>query len=115
MLTFHHHSENSHELLKVFPHLYQSGLQETAEYLKFITLRPIHQLHILLSQLEWCTFEAHSSGRVLEHEPKVDVNHMAVPVQKNIPIVSIFYSKKVCEETVSGETADEVELGFFEV
>ena len=55
----------------------------------------------------------HVSWTALKHETKVNVYYMSLAVYHYVSIVSIFYRKEVCEQTVGGQALDKVSLGFF--
>ena len=55
----------------------------------------------------------HVSWTALKHETKVNVYYMSLAVYHYVSIVSIFYRKEVCEQTISSQALDKVSLGFF--
>ena len=94
----------------------------------------------LVREFECWRFEAHvTTGRRGQHEAKVDVNKVTTRVEQNVAVVSenkttsgpppkfysnavgwlkladhtpVFDLQEVADETVSGQTADEVPLSF---
>lgn len=49
-----------------------------------VTLRPFCAQHSSL------TLETHIAGGVTKHEPEVDVDHVSITVEQNIPVMPVF-------------------------
>eukprot|EP00962_Isochrysis_galbana_P053877 scaffold25384_cov129-Isochrysis_galbana.AAC.12 len=69
---------------------------------------PAEDIDHLASQLEGCRVleRGAAPGRAAEHESKVDVDEMALSVEQDIAIVSIFDSKNVSGHRVSGDVGE---------
>jgi hypothetical protein len=79
---------------------------------KRVAVRSIHEIDKLASQLEWGTLKAGILARdVKKEESKVNMNQMAMRIQQNVAILSIFYLKKVADHGVCINAFYETSLG----
>ena len=74
----------------------------------------IHEVYVFLGELKWRILEVHVSGTALQHEAEVNVDHVTLPIDHNVAIVTVFDSKKICKQAVARQTAYEVSLCLFE-
>ena len=63
-----------------------------------------------LGKFERSGFEIYTPRTCSENEPVVDVNHVPVRVDQNIPVVTVLYLEQETDERVSGKTPNEILL-----
>jgi hypothetical protein len=78
---------------------------------KRVAVRSIHEINKLASQLEWGTLKPEFLPGDVKKESKVNMNQIAMRIQQNVAIVSIFYLKKVADHGVCINAFYETSLG----
>ena len=73
-----HHQHSVHYLLLVFPQELQSQEKQESEVCEDIGILALHQLDVILSQLEGSLLEVHVSWTTRNHETKIDVDDMSL-------------------------------------
>ena len=63
-------------------------------------LHPEH-LDILQWKLEWCGLKANIARRVRQHEPKVDVDEVALAIQQDVAIMAVLDLEEVGDHGVA--------------
>jgi len=66
--------------------------------------------HILVRKLEWGGFETEVAWRVGEEEAKVDMHDVAVPVEEDVPVVTVFDLEEEGDDGVACEGFGKVSL-----
>jgi hypothetical protein len=77
----------------VLAYFNQTSLEEAQEHFKFVAVGAVHQVYVVLSQLERRTFEAHTTRAILEHKAEVNMDDVPLPVHQDVAVVSVFYGE----------------------
>jgi len=103
----------SHELVSMLSHCQESLDRHFDEQSVCFGFRTASKdVDVLLGELEIYAFKTHIlSRRPVKHEPKVNMDQMAVIVNHDVSVVPIFDLQDVGDYTVSGQTADEIVSG----
>lgn len=78
----------------------QASRHQTFEVRKLVALQTIHQVNVVLSQLERRLFEGPLPRRILKHETEVDVQDVAEACQHDVAVVSVFDIEDVAKHRV---------------
>ena len=81
---------------------------EPLEFGKCSGVLPAEQLDILGGHLEAASFAVDVPGRVAEQKAEVNVDHVALRVEQDVPIVSVLDLQNVAEKGVAGRRLQEV-------
>jgi hypothetical protein len=76
--------------------------------LEDVGLDTLHELDIVVGELEWGPLEVHVAGRAGEHEAEIDVNDMAVDIYEDVVIVPILDVEVVLDERVPSQALYEI-------
>ena len=79
---------------------------------EFLGMHPTEDIDEFLRELERCPLELQSSPwEAGEEEPEVDVDNVAMGINEEVLVVSVFDLEDIACERVSGETGTEGILG----
>lgn len=78
----------------------EAFLEQPLEFHIGLRANTTEHFNILQWELERCRLKPDVSRRVGEHEPKVDVDEMTVPIDKDIPVVPVLDLQQVCYDGV---------------
>ena len=78
-----------------------------------LTRNTTKHINIILRQLKRRRLEAHTTRRVTQHEPEIDMNDMALVIDEYIPIMSVFELQDIGDDAVGREGALECVDGDF--
>lgn len=90
----------------------QAGCHQTFEVRKLIALQAIHQVNVVLCQLERCLFEGPLPWRILKHKAEVDVQDVSKARQHDIAVMPVFDIEDVAEHRVPSQRSNKVPLCF---
>ena len=102
VLTFWQNHNHVLKLIDISFHLRETCIYQLFELLEIATLSAIHHLEVLFSQLKWsflCLYQL-IAWTYLKEKPKVNVHQKALPSQKDISVVPIFYSENIAKDTI---------------
>lgn len=115
MLTLHEDLYKDNDVVKVLAQLEEAPYHQALVVLEHLTVQAIHDVDVLLSQLEGSAFEAYATRCVLEHKAIVYVDYVAHAVKHDVCIVSVLHIEEVVEQTITSQRFNEVFLGLFKV
>mmetsp|Transcript_8100 Transcript_8100/g.30425 ORF Transcript_8100/g.30425 Transcript_8100/m.30425 type:complete len:296 (-) Transcript_8100:718-1605(-) len=94
---------------------HESPHEEIAEGLEVYAVWPTQQLHVLVGELEGRCFKTDvAAGRVPKHEPKINMNEVALVVQKDIAVVPILDLQHVAGNGVASKAPHKISPSVFE-
>lgn len=114
-LTITHHHNNLHDLLFILPNELQSQEKKCPVMQENIRLLTLHNLHVVLSEFEWCFLESHVSRRTRDYKAKVDMNYMPICIHQNVVVMSVLYLKNILKKRISCQTLCKVYNRFLPV
>jgi len=107
-LAFGHHHDQLQDLLLVLSQILHTEEEQQLKMPKNVRLRPLHQLHIISSQLEGRSLKVHISGWGREHEAKIYMYDMSINIDKDVVIVAILDIEVILDQRVSSKRLDEI-------
>ena len=99
----------------MFSDLIEATNEQTFEVFENFTLNAIHDVYILLSQLEWCSLKVDATRSILKHEAEINMNDSTTTINENVTIVTIFHIEHIIVQTVTGQAFYEILLCFLKV
>jgi len=114
-LAQNHHLHQQDDLLSMLLDGHKSLLQKVPELLEAFRLNASEHLHHLCCKFEGCLFESESFARgVREEKAEIDVEDVALDIDKDVPIVPVFEGESIADERVSGKGNAEIVDGLLE-
>lgn len=80
------------------------------KFLEELGLIATHHLDKFRRQFEWTGLEAKISWRGRQNESEIYVDQMAVAVQQDIAIVTVFHLNEIADQAIRGATLNEIPL-----
>ena len=106
--TVSHHHHALHYLFFVLSNEFQPQEKQHSKMIENVWLCTFHQLHIVLGELERCSFKPHIARATRNHETEIYMYDMARSIYQNIVVVSVLYLEKILDQRVSSQALDEV-------
>jgi len=83
--------------------------------LEDIRLDALHELDVVVGELEWSSLEVHVSWWGWKHKAKINVDDMSIYIDKDIVVMSVFDIEIVLDERIPGQTLDEIGQACFPI
>ena len=103
-----HHHHILHDFLLVLAEELQPQEEEHPEVSVDVGIFAFHQFDVVVGQFEWRPLETHISWTARNHEAEIDVDKVAIRVDQNIVVMSIFDLEQVLHQGVPSQALDEV-------
>jgi hypothetical protein len=93
--TVRHHLHSLHDLPLVLPDEFEREEEEQLEVQEDVRVDALHQLQVVLGELEGSLFEGHVARRTAEDEAKINVNYVSVAVHQDVVVVPVLYLEQI--------------------
>lgn len=110
-LALYHHHYQLNYLLLVFAQVLQTEEEQQLEVFEDVGIFALHQLYVVLGELERGSFEVHVAWRAGKHKAEVDVNDVSIHINQDVVVMPVLDVKEVLDEAVTCQTLDEVGYG----
>lgn len=75
----------------------QACRHQTLKIGKFVTLKAVHEIDVVLCQFEGSLFKGPLARRILEHKPEINVQNVPETCQHDVAVVPVFHIEDVAK------------------